>query len=471
MQTPSEAKQGLSLKTVSILTMAVSLVITFALLITGIHTFRSFSDMEKSTRNYITLSEAASELMSASDFLTEEVQCYTVMGDRVHLDRYFEEADVTRRREHALLTMKETLPDSSAMEELKQGLAASVSLMDREFYAMRLMTEALGDQEMPEKVKSVALAEADKALSAEKKISLARSMVHDETYYAQKNRIRTNMDRCIDALKEDTYGMQQQTEATARRDLVWLIVLVLAQCVAVVTMMWMTTHLGVNPVLQAVDHIKKDQKLPIIGAAEFRYLAGTYNVMYNAYKKSVANLSFKASHDDLTGVYNRAGYDLIRSSLDMSSTALMIFDADEFKNINDRYGHEVGDRALKKIAEVLKKSFRSDDYICRIGGDEFVVFMVHASDNSEQLITQKVIRINEELNREADGLPRITLSAGVSYRPEVTDPEERFRQADLALYYVKEHGRDGCCFYSDALKGKTKPPAITKEEFERHWLK
>jgi diguanylate cyclase (GGDEF)-like protein len=305
----------------------------------------------------------------------------------------------------------------------------------------------------------VALAEDDKALSAEQKISLARSMVHDETYYAQKNRIRTNLDRCIDALKEETYGTQKQMETKARSDLVWLIVLVLAQCAAVVTMMWMTTHLGVNPVLQAVDHIKKDQKLPIIGAAEFRYLAGTYNVMYNAYKKSVANLSFKASHDDLTGVYNRAGYDLIRSSLDMSSTALMIFDADEFKSINDRYGHEAGDRALKKIAGVLKKSFRSDDYICRIGGDEFVVFMVHASDNFEQLITQKVIRINEELNREADGLPRITLSAGVSFRPEVTDPEERFRQADLALYYVKEHGRDGCCFYSDALKGKTKPPA------------
>lgn len=459
MQTPAEARKGLSLKTVSILMMAVSLVITVVLLITGIQTFRSFGNMEKSTEDYISLAEAANELMAASDYLTEEVQCYTVMGDRTHLDRYFEEADVTRRREHALVTMQEALPDSSALEELKRGMMESVSLMDREFYAMRLMLEARGDTDMPEAVKNVELREGDSALSAEEKIAKARSMVHDEAYYTKKSRIRENMDRCIEALKNDTHGTQQEMEDKARRDLIWMVILVFTQSAAMITMIWMTTHLGVNPVLQAVEHIKKDQKLPIVGASEFRYLAGTYNVMYNAYKKSVANLSFKASHDELTGVYNRAGYDLIKTSLDMNSTALMIFDADQFKHINDQYGHEAGDKTLKKIAAVLKRNFRSDDYICRIGGDEFVVFMVHPTDHPERLITKKVRRINQELSEEQDELPQVTLSAGVSYQPEGADPEEMFRQADVALYYVKEHGRDGCCFYSDALKGKTKPQA------------
>jgi diguanylate cyclase (GGDEF)-like protein len=178
--------------------------------------------------------------------------------------------------------------------------------------------------------------------------------------------------------------------------------------------------------------------------------------MYNAYKKSIENLSFKASHDELTGVYNRAGYDLIKSSLDTESTAMLLFDADQFKNINDRFGHELGDRVLKKIADALKRNFRSDDYICRIGGDEFVVFMVHTTGTSKQLITRKVVSINKALADGKDDLPPITLSAGVSYRTAGKDPEEMFRQADIALYYVKDHGRDGCCFYSDALKGKTK---------------
>ena len=83
--------------------------------------------------------------------------------------------------------------------------------------------------------------------------------------------------------------------------------------------------------------------------------------MYNAYRKSIENLSFQASHDELTGAYNRAGYDLIKSSLDFGSTAMLLFDADQFKNINDRHGHETGDLVLKKIVAVLKRSFRSDD--------------------------------------------------------------------------------------------------------------
>ena len=80
MQTTEAKKEkGLSLKTASILMMTVSLVITVVLLFTGIRTFHSFRDMEKSTHNYISMEEAASELMSASDYLTDEVQCYMVM--------------------------------------------------------------------------------------------------------------------------------------------------------------------------------------------------------------------------------------------------------------------------------------------------------------------------------------------------------------------------------------------------------
>ena len=431
MQTTEARKEkGLSLKTASILMMTVSLVITVVLLFTGIRTFHSFRDMEKSTHNYISMEEAASELMSASDYLTDEVQCYMVMGDRSHMENYFTEAEVTRRREHAISVMEKTLPDSPALTQLKEGMTESLSLMEREYYAMRLMLSALNESDIPEALEKVTLTENDRAKSPEEKIALAQQMVHDSVYYEQKNRIRTNMADCVNTLKSGTYGAQQEMENRANRQLVWMVILVFIQSAAMIAMMWLTTHLGVNPVLRAVDHIKKDQKLPIIGASEFRYLAGTYNVMY--------------------------GYDLIKSSLDMESTAMLLFDADQFKNINDRFGHELGDRVLKKIADALKRNFRSDDYICRIGGDEFVVFMVHTTGTPKQLITRKVVSINRTLADGKDDLPPITLSAGVSYRTAGKDPEEMFRQADIALYYVKDHGRDGCCFYSDALKGKTK---------------
>ena len=403
---------GLSLKKTSVIMVIISLVVTALLIITAVMTLRSFQAMNKSTRDYIQMEQAANDLMSASDYLTEEVQCFTVIGDRIHMENYFTEADVTRRREHAIQVMEEAIPDSPALADLKAGMAESLSLMDREYYAMRLMLDAAGDTDVPEALKQAALSDEDRALTPEEKILLAQRMTHDAGYYAQKSRIRNNMSRCIGALQASIQSTQQQS---------------------------------------AVDHIRKDQSLPIIGAAEFRYLAGAYNTMYSAYRKSIENLSFRASHDELTGAYNRAGYDLIKSSLDFGSTAMLLFDADQFKNINDRHGHETGDLVLKKIVAVLKRSFRSDDYVCRIGGDEFVVFMVHVSGQPEALIENKVRDINRELSQSVDGLPGVTLSAGVTFDPACKDPQKSFHRADTALYYVKDHGRDNCCFWTQEL--------------------
>ena len=87
MQSLKEKKEkGLSLKTTSILMVVISLLIAAGLVYSGVRAFISFRDMEKSTNDYIELAEAASEVMDASDYLTDEVQCYTVMGDRTHME-------------------------------------------------------------------------------------------------------------------------------------------------------------------------------------------------------------------------------------------------------------------------------------------------------------------------------------------------------------------------------------------------
>ena len=450
-------EKGISLRHLSVVMLIVSILIAIMLLVATIRTFRSFKLMENTTDQYIMLQQATSELMQASDYLTEEAQGYTVMRERKHMENYFTEANVARRRDNAIITMEATLPDSAALADLMSGMAESVSLMDREYYAMRLMMEALGDEDYPEAIRNVALSEEHSALNPEEKILLAQRMMHDDTYYEQKNRIRADMAACITELKAGVHGDQQSMEDQTRRKMIVVSGLILLQTGVIFLLLWFTTKLGVNPVLQAVDHIKKDQKIPITGASEFRYLAATYNMMYSAYKKSIESLNYKASHDELTGAYNRAGYDLISESLYLSTTAMLLFDADQFKTINDQHGHETGDRVLQKITATLQGNFRSDDYICRIGGDEFVVFMVHVSGDKRQLIENKVKQINRDLSAGADGLPPVTLSVGISFNPENNDSKEMFRQADIALYYVKDHGRDGVCFYTDELKGKTKP--------------
>ena len=96
------------------------------------------------------------------------------------------------------------------------------------------------------------------------------------------------------------------------------------------------------------------------------------------------------------------------------------------------------------MAEAIRSQFRSQDYVCRIGGDEFAVIMVHISTEVKDLINGKVERINKALGTEQGGVPAVHISCGAAYGHKIQDYEELFRQADAALYRVKATGGKGC---------------------------
>ena len=164
-------------------------------------------------------------------------------------------------------------------------------------------------------------------------------------------------------------------------------------------------------------------------------------------QRALENEMYKATHDSLTRVYNRAGYDLLLAGVPMHSTFMLLIDADNFKEVNDTYGHEIGDRVLQKITESIRCVFRAEDYICRIGGDEFVVFMVNTIESQQKLIGHKVHSINRKLSDTSDGLPVISVSVGVAFGGDAADQKEWFDHADKALYETKRGGRNGCTFY------------------------
>jgi diguanylate cyclase (GGDEF)-like protein len=122
-------------------------------------------------------------------------------------------------------------------------------------------------------------------------------------------------------------------------------------------------------------------------------------------------------------------------------------DVDCFKKVNDTYGHAVGDQVLKRVAEILKKSFRSVDLVCRIGGDEFVVVMTRASSDMRQIVINKIARANEVLSQPEGEVPGVTLSVGVAFSDRKNPRGDIFKDADTALYAVKENGRNGCRIY------------------------
>lgn len=166
------------------------------------------------------------------------------------------------------------------------------------------------------------------------------------------------------------------------------------------------------------------------------------------YRKTVDNLNYKASHDDLTGVMNRAGYDVLMSSLDIDRICLVLIDADDFKSINDCYGHETGDRILIKITESLRRNFRKTDSICRMGGDEFVVIMPRGKNDLKLLIPAAVNQVNRELSDVSDGLPPVSVSVGIADGSQASDPITLFEYADRAMYECKREGKNGYRFYA-----------------------
>ncbi|HAU99745.1 MAG TPA: hypothetical protein DCW47_00950 [Lachnospiraceae bacterium] len=443
-----DQNEGISLRTVNIF-MIIGAVVIFCLMVYFTYQLSvSFRDLTKSSEQQIELRKAALELMDASDYLTEKVQRFTVHGDMRFLEEYFEEAFEANRREEAIEKMSEGAGADEALRKLETAMEGSLKLMDQEYYAMRLVIEAKGYTEYPEILDSVVLSEEDKALLPDDKMRRATETVLSDDYYELKDMIRQNMRASLDELEEMAYDNDARALEDLRQKMILVRIAIIVQTTLVFFMVWFTSRLGIRPILNAVDRIKSESPIPEDGANEFRYLAHAYNKMYEAYKRSLEHLNFKASHDELTGAYNRFGYDLLLSSLDLNNSYMMLLDVDNFKTINDTYGHETGDRVLVKLVEVLRKNFRMDDYICRIGGDEFVVFMVHSSEMQRDLIASKIEKINKELGELDDGLPPISISVGIVHGTEATDAENLFEKTDEAMYKAKQSGKHTYTFYS-----------------------
>jgi diguanylate cyclase (GGDEF)-like protein len=413
-------------------------------------TFRfsaAFEDVTGATDEFIELQKDADGLMNASDYLTQEVQDFTVTTEKIHLINYFEEAEETKRREKSIEKMKDITGEGTAYKFLHNAMNESLDLMQTEYYAMKLITIACEIEYIPDEVEKVELTKQDAALSNSEKIKLAQRMVHDTTYHRKKEVIRTNMESCLVELEKQTHIIQDEANEKLETRLNNIRVIIFIQLAIIIVILIMTSVLVILPMLRGVYSIKKDEKLPVKGAYEFRYLAKTYNSMYEAFKKSIASLNYEASHDKLTGLYNRAGYDVLSRSVDLGTTAVLMIDVDKFKDINDQYGHDVGDKILQKFARVLRKTFRSEDYICRIGGDEFVVFMMHVTDELRDLIILKTKQINSALADASDELPPASASIGIAFGHDAPDMETLLKHADEALYNVKENGRGGGSFY------------------------
>ena len=441
-------KNGISHRIVHLWLVMIILIFSGTVVIATFRLMDTFLDITAAARQNSELQKAAHELMNASDYLTEQVQRFTVSGDVRFMDRYFIEAFESKRREEAIAKMDADSRTDAAFAHLQGAMDNSVKLMDTEYYAMRLVIEAQGITDYSEVLESVELTAGDMALSSEEKMSRATELVHNDDYYEQKDKIRSDMQESLDEVDNLARNIVENEQESLEREIGIVRVAIVIQALLIFFLIWLTTRLAINPVLNAVEQIKADQPVPEIGSNEFRYLASAYNKMYEKNKSSLESLNYKASHDELTGAYNRAGYDFLLTSIDLNSTYMMLFDVDNFKTINDTYGHETGDKVLIKLVEVLKRVFRDDDCICRIGGDEFVVFMVHSGNIRHRLIESKIGQISSELENTDDGLPPISISVGIMNGKDAADAKNLYEMTDAAMYESKKSGKGTYTFHS-----------------------
>ncbi len=181
------------------------------------------------------------------------------------------------------------------------------------------------------------------------------------------------------------------------------------------------------------------------------------------------------THDSLTSLFNRQYFDQIfeqhlslarRYNTDVS---VLFLDVDDFKDVNDTYGHKVGDETLRLIATVIKEEKRDSDIAARYGGEEFILLMPHSENIHAYVLAERIRLRIQQMELDANGEPyKVTISGGLaSFPANANNPEELLHKADSALYLAKGAGKNTISFYKEEkrryLRVKFNQPVKIKE--------
>lgn len=450
--------KGLNVKRLSTVLIVIEAVLFGLSMIFAVQVSKSYKKVNWITDYYIKTQGNIDNLQIASDYLTSKVRQYVMTGELMYAEQYFEEVNVTKRRENAIENIKETISEvgSGASGHIENGLEKSNTLMDREIYAMALIA-SLADSEkrakLPEVLTEYPLSVADLKLTPEERTEKAYSQVFGTSYSNKKMSIRQSVDDATDELLGEL--AEYKSECTAKYRVAFA-VLMLLLAFSVITFSIITIclfKLILKPLTTSIDAIKEKQHIPYSKSNELNYLAATYNTVYEENAQTRRQLKNKADRDELTGLLNRSAFnelvDIYKNVKE--DIAFLLIDVDHFKSINDTYGHSVGDMALQRVAALLEESFRSNDFPIRYGGDEFAIIMTEFGEAQKAVLERKIKYINDALlNPTDDRIPKFSLSFGIAFSTHGFDAN-LVERADAALYKTKENGRAGYTFSKGTL--------------------
>ena len=441
--------QGIHLRQFNAIMIAVSCVLALILMFCVIRATSSYRAMRVATDEYISCQRYAEDLREASDYLTEEAQAFAVTGEVGHVHKYFNEVQNVRRRDKAVDALKAYIKKTEASDYLNVALWYSDELTKWEYYSMRMTVAARGYDlsQFPEEVQNAEVTREDLKLSSEEQEERAQQVLFDAFYQEYKDRINRSVSLCTENLVVSTRHEQSSSSDHLLRLLNLQKVLIVILLLAVFGVVIMTNYLVIRPMRESVAMIQKQRLLPLNGAYELKYLSEAYNRMLIRTQLTHNRLINEAEHDPLTGLFSKDVYDRIRDNYPQDRLAVLLVDVDEFHHITGTFGKEVGDQVLKRVAQLLSESVRSEDYVCRLENDKFAVIMVHMTSAMKNMVREKIQTVNETL-QNTEGMPtRVTLSVGVAFGDRKKPTGDIFEDADTALFRVKRNGKNGCEFY------------------------
>ena len=439
--------KGIKVNILSGIFIAIGVVTMIAAICVIQKTYTKYDEMMDSYQFVETQREAAESFQKASDYLTDQSRLFVVSGDIKNAENYFEEINVTKRREAAT-----SMVENSHMMELESNLLnnameLSNALAKQEIHAMKLSANALGldDSKLPAEIASYELSDEELSLDSASQQNQAISLLYDNDYEDYKDRINWDIDNAITLIKDESGTRYRENESDLIIVLNIATLLVFVMFILIMLIFIFNVLLVVRPAEKFVELLDKKEKLPEIGGYEFREFARKYNDIYRANKKNRELVRQQGEVDELTGTLKVGTLELVRRNLTQTNEPLgiMMIDIDNFRSIKEANGYDMADKVVAKVANLFTTSFKSSDYIIRTSQDEFEIFLLRMQQKDSDMLISRIAEINEKLKDTSDGVTAASVSVGASFSENGYTVEAE-RKADMALNSVKENGRGTC---------------------------
>lgn len=450
-----KTQAGIRMSRMNVVMIGVGLVISLFMVLSMYNSNRSMNEIVSVTENYLKNQQSAGKLNDISTGMGEQAMAFvqgldpglafSYVGQMGALEEELDDFD------------PESYSSGAAGEYMVTAIEAYRSRCATELRAMRLAADTLPKpvfEALPPYIQQAELSEEDQALSPEEKKAKAIALLSSEEYSAQGTRIKQAVDDSHRLSSEQAQIRAKTTSARAKsilRTQKILIFLFVAVAIVALLINWLQV---IRPISRSVENLDRREKIPEKGSYEVRHLAHVYNDVLQDNKRKTEALSFSATHDALTGCLNRAAFDEAYDQIKNTQAGLIVIDVDHFKHYNDEYGHDIGDRVLKTVARVLQGHFRKEDFICRIGGDEFCILMPMTDHADGKKMKDKILEINRELAEAGDNLPPITVSAGIAFWNRPDKQDGLFKDADSTLLEIKKTRATCCAVYPEPFRNK-----------------